>query len=91
MYKLNPTKESFKFIRDLEPKQFKKVMNKVLSLLVDAKSADSGVLQGHEELLRVDIGEFRIVYRLDNQNIVSVLIVGRRNGDEVYGDLIGKC
>lgn len=89
MHKLNPTKDALNFIRALEPKQFKQVMNKVLSLLIDAKPADSSFLQGYEDLLRVDIGEYRIVYRFDNQDTVSILIVGKRN-DDVYKRLDRK-
>lgn len=90
MHKLNPTKDALNFIRALEPKQFKQVMNKVLSLLIDAKPADSSFLQGYEDLLRVDIGEYRIVYRFDNQDTVSILIVGKRNDDDVYKRLDRK-
>lgn len=90
VHKLNPTKDALNFIRALEPKQFKQVMNKVLSLLIDAKPADSSFLQGYEDLLRVDIGEYRIVYRFDNQDTVSILIVGKRNDDDVYKRLDRK-
>lgn len=90
MHKLSPTRVAYDFIRALEAKQFRQVMNKILSLLVDAKPADSIVLQGYEDLLRVDIGEFRIIYRFDNQDTITVLLVGKRNDDEVYKKLDRK-
>lgn len=86
MRNLNPTKESLEFIRALEPKQFKQVMNKVLGLLLDPTPSDSSTLKGYADLLRVDIGEFRIVYRFDEKQ-VSVLVIDRRNDGEVYKKL----
>jgi mRNA interferase RelE/StbE len=86
---LNLTKESLEFIRGLEPKHFKQVMNKVLGLLNDPTPADSSALKGYTDLLRTDIGEYRIVYRFDETS-VSVLIVDKRNDDEVYKKLSRK-
>jgi mRNA interferase RelE/StbE len=37
---------------------------------------------------RVDSGEYRIVYRFDtNLDLVEVILVGKRNDDEVYKQL----
>ena len=77
MRSLNLTKEALDFIRGLEPKPFKQVMSKALSLLSDPTPADSSTLKGYENLHRVDMGEhrivYRIVYRFDTKS-VSVLI-----------------
>ncbi len=73
----NLTKEALDFIRGLEPKPFKQVMSKILSLLNDPPPADSSTLKGYEDLFRVDMGEHRIVYRFDNES-VSVLVVDKR-------------
>lgn len=89
MRSLNLTKEAHDFIRGLEPKQFKQVMSKVLSLLSELTPADSSALKGYEDLYRVDQGEYRIVYRCDDKS-VSVLVVGKRNDDAVYKKLARK-
>ncbi len=89
MRSLNLTKEALDFIRDLEPKPFKQVMNKVLRLLNDPTPADSSTLKGYENLYRVDMGEHRIVYRFDDKS-VSLLVVDKRNDDEVYKKLARK-
>jgi mRNA interferase RelE/StbE len=39
-------------------------------------------LQGYS-FLRVDIGEYRVVYRVEN-DCLMVACVGKRNDDEVY-------
>ena len=89
MHSLNLTKDGHDFIRDLEPKQFKQVISKILSLMSEPAPADSSTLKGYEDLHRVDQGEYRIVYRFDDRS-VSVLVVGKRNDDEVYKKLARK-
>jgi mRNA interferase RelE/StbE len=86
---LNLTKEALDFIRGLEPKPFKQVLSKVLSLLSGPPPADSSALKGYEDLFRVDMGEHRIVYIFDDES-VSVLVVDKRNDDEVYKKLARK-
>lgn len=86
MRKLDITKEALSYVRNLEAKQFKQVMNKILSLLSDPTPADFSTLKGYIDLYRVDIGEHRIVYRF-NDDSVSVLVVDKRNDDEVYKKL----
>ena len=83
MRSLYLTKEALDFIRDLEPKPFKQVMNKVLSLLSGPPPADSSALKGYEDLFRVDMGEHRIVYRFDDES-VSVLVVDKRNDAALF-------
>jgi len=75
-----------KFIRDLEPKRYKQVVSKVLSLLNNPKPQDSEELSGFS-FLRVDTGEYRIIYS-HTDDVVTIIIVGKRNDDEVYRELI---
>ncbi len=89
MRSLNPTKEALDFIRSIEPKHFKQVMNKVLGLLSDPTPSDASLLKGYDNLHRVDIGEHRIVYRFD-EKVVLVLVVDKRNDDQVYKKLSRK-
>ncbi len=89
MHNLSLTKEAYDFIKGLDPKQFKQVMSKILSLLPEPIAADSSALKGYEDLHRVDQGEYRIVYKFDAKS-VSILIVGKRNDDEVYRKLARK-
>ena len=89
MHSLNLTKEAYGFIRGLEAKQFKQVVGKILSLLSEPVSSDSSPLKGYDGVYRADIGEHRIVYRFDDKT-VSVLVVDKRNDDEVYKKLARK-
>jgi mRNA interferase RelE/StbE len=81
-YKLDVTKDVLEFIEELEPKRFKQVLNKTLSLLENPHPHDSKKLIGYEEYYRADVGEYRIIYRVDDDT-VRIALIGKRN-DEVY-------
>lgn len=52
---------------------------------VEPFPADSEQLSGYQGLYRVDSGEYRIVYRyFPEQDLVEVILVGKRNDDDVY-------
>ncbi len=83
MRKLAMTKDSLDFVRKLQAKQFKQVISKILGLMSDPTPADSESLRGYEQYRRTDIGEFRIIYRY-NEDSISIALVGLRNDDAVY-------
>lgn len=85
MLLLKPSKASVRFIEDLPPKQFRQLWLKVLGLLVDPFPSDSQKLKGYD-FYRVDFGEYRIVYTAD-ETTLSLILIGKRNDDEVYKQL----
>jgi mRNA interferase RelE/StbE len=82
-YKLDLTKDALEFASELDPKRFKQVINKTLSLLIEPKPHDSKKLIGYDEYLRVDVGEYRIIYRVED-DVVKVALIGKRNDDDIY-------
>lgn len=82
MRKLDITRDAYKFLADLQTKPFRQVTQKVLSLLVDPQPNDAAQLRGYD-FWRADIGEYRIIYKFDDDTVFLIL-VGRRNDDEVY-------
>ncbi|NES99074.1 MAG: type II toxin-antitoxin system RelE/ParE family toxin [Sphaerospermopsis sp. SIO1G1] len=85
-YKLNIKKSARKELLKLQPKFFKQVMSKILSLVDNPKPQDYKTLQGYPNLYRVDQGEFRIIYEIKEEEIY-IFRVGKRNDDEVYENL----
>lgn len=85
MLLLKPTKTAVRFIEALPPKQFRQLWLKVLGLLVEPFPADSQKLKGYD-YHRVDFGEYRIVYTAD-ETILTLILIGKRNDDEVYKQL----
>jgi mRNA interferase RelE/StbE len=85
-YKLNIKKSVRKELLKLQPKFFKQVMSKILSLIDNPKPQDYKSLKGFPDLYRVDQGEFCIIYKIQEEEI-EIFRVGKRNDDEVYENL----
>ena len=85
MRKLDLTLRSKKFLENLPAKPFRQIVSKVLALLVDPEPPDSKTLSGFP-YRRADIGEYRIIYRIED-DVIRVALIGKRNDDEVYRDL----
>ena len=85
MPKLDLTARSRKFLAGLPPKQFRQVVTKIFALLDDPAPPDSRPLVG-APYRRADIGEYRIIYRVEAETL-KVALVGKRNDSEVYRDL----
>lgn len=87
------TKEAQEFLSDLQPKQYKQVTSRVLDLANDPEPQDSEALNGpkakQEKLRRIDVGEFRIIYRYDAV-LVEIFIIGNRNDGKVYQNIEKK-
>lgn len=82
MRRLEIRKRALDFLLGLPAKQFRQVAIKVLALLAEPEPPDSRPLKGHP-FRRADIGEYRVVYDFD-AHTVRVLVIGKRNDDEVY-------
>ena len=88
MAKLDGLDTVLDFLKGLQPKIAAQIAKKTLSLNVDPLPADSKQLRGYPGFYRVDSGEYRIVYRFTpKEDLVEVILVGKRNDDEVYKKL----
>lgn len=81
---LRMTKQAHKFVEGLDAKQYRQVVSTVLALTREPSPHDSKAMHGakHGER-RVDVGEYRIIYAF-SEELVDIIVVGKRNGDEVY-------
>jgi len=86
MLRLDLTKNAIAFLDKLPPKQFKQVSKKIFSLMVNPKPHDSKQLQGYH-YRRADIGEYRIIYRIE-EAVLKIVIVGKRNDTAAYRALV---
>jgi len=83
MYKLDIAKNVDRFLKKLPPKQFRQIVHTILNLRLDPNPHDSKQLIGSPEYKRVDIGEFRIIYRVED-DFVKIAAAGKRNDQAVY-------
>jgi mRNA interferase RelE/StbE len=91
-YLLLIDKSVAKDLQDLQLKQYKQVVAKILSLGTDPRQQDCKALKGIEGGYRADQVEFRILYYIleataEQLGQVQIFRVGKRNDDEVYRNL----
>lgn len=82
MLKLDVERRAEKFVRKLLPKHRRQISGKILDLCSDPVPNDSEQVTG-SPYRRVDIGEYRIIYRIEHDTLLIPLI-GKRNDDDVY-------
>ncbi len=88
MAKLDGLQTVLDFLKGLQPKIAAQIAKKVLSLNVDPLPNDSKQFIGYPGYYRVDSGEYRIVYNFNpDEDLVEIILVGKRNDDEVYKKL----
>lgn len=80
--KLLLSKGAKDFLDTLSPKQFRQVVLTIFHLLSEPYPHDAKRLKGYP-YYRVDVGEYRAVYEVNGEEL-HVLVVGKRNDDEVY-------
>ncbi len=84
MLKIAITNAADKFLSELQAKQYKQVGSAIFGLLRNPEPHDSKPLNGAKNgERRVDVGEYRIIYT-HTVDSVEILIIGKRNDDEVY-------
>jgi mRNA interferase RelE/StbE len=89
MYRLDITNNALNFTKNLPSKQFKQIFTAIMDLLKNPRPHDSSKLKGYPNLYRKDVGEYRIIYKFDDDTIY-ILLIGKRNDDEVYKQLTRK-
>lgn len=79
-------KSALKDLKKLPLKEFKQVMVKILMLQTNPKPQDCKALKGYPGGYRVDQGEYRILYTIE-ETAICIFRLGKRNDDEVYKNL----
>jgi mRNA interferase RelE/StbE len=85
---LDLARDAAKFLERLPAKQFRQVVVRVLDLMREPRPPDSQQLRGYP-FLRIDVGEYRVIYDIEGP-VVRILVIGKRNDDEVYRRLRRK-
>ncbi|WP_256077826.1 type II toxin-antitoxin system RelE/ParE family toxin [Massilia sp. YIM B04103] len=85
MKRLNVTNDSLNFLAPLPAKQYRQLVDTIFRLLKTPEPHDSSQLKGYA-LRRVDCGEYRIIYRVQDEDLF-VLLIGKRNDAEIYKKL----
>lgn len=83
MYNIRLEKRVIRYINTCPLKHQAQLKTKIYSLKDNPYPNDSKRIKGFMAYLRVDLGEYRIIYKIEN-TIIFIILVGKRNDDEVY-------
>lgn len=87
-YALRVAKTAEKDLNKLQSKQFVQVAKKIFALQGNPKPQDCKELKGYPGGYRVDQGEYRILYTIDEDSkTIDIFRIGKRNDGEVYRNL----
>jgi len=85
MLEIRLSNQAGKFLKKLEPKHRKQVVGKIKELMSDPHPHDSKTVRDHPPYMRADIGEYRLIYKTqDDRQLILIAIIGKRNDDHVY-------
>jgi len=78
------TKKALRQLEELDNKQYNQLAGAILRLTKNAAPHDSRPLHGASNgERRLDAGEYRIVYSVEDL-VIQILLVGKRNDGEIY-------
>jgi mRNA interferase RelE/StbE len=84
MLAIEIAKSAQKFLRNVPPKHARQLAEKLMALRTDPEPHDSAPLKGATlPYRRADVGEYRIIYRVEGEAVL-VALIGPRNDDAVY-------
>lgn len=85
MLKLSLSQQALKFLKKVPVKHGQQIDRTLRALKEQPMPHDSKRLKGTSDYFRVDIGEYRIIYRIDTASeLVIIAMIGKRNDDEIY-------
>jgi mRNA interferase RelE/StbE len=87
MLNLDISKRAVKFIESLPSKQKKQIVTKIVELRNNPEPQDSIQVKGFTHFRRTSVGEYRIIYQVQNNILLVIVLIGRRNDDDVYKQL----
>ncbi|MGL4438792.1 MAG: type II toxin-antitoxin system RelE family toxin [Bosea sp. (in: a-proteobacteria)] len=82
-YKLELSRQAMEFGERLPAKQQRQIAERLERLKQAPHDPPSEQLQGFAPYRRLKAGEFRIIYIVENENVL-VRLIGKRNDDEIY-------
>ena len=85
MLQIRFSNQATKFLNRLIPKHRKQIAGKINELKSDPFPQDSKTVKDHPPYLRADIGEYRLIYKTEEDGLfLLIAIIGKRNDDHVY-------
>lgn len=87
MLKIEITKRAGKFIESLPAKQKRQITAKILELRNNPQPQDSIQIKNFQQFRRTSVGEYRIIYQIQESVLLIIVLIGKRNDDDLYKQL----
>lgn len=88
MLKIILSKQASLFLDKIPFKHAVQITKKIDLLAQDQNSLPTKPLEGHNTLRRAKSGEYRFIYRIEEEILtIYILKIGKRNDDEVYKNI----
>lgn len=81
-YRIELLKKARKFIKTQPPKQQERILKAIYNL----PDGDVKALSGKENAYRLRVGEYRIIYEIDN-SILLITVINAGNRGQIYNRL----
>jgi mRNA interferase RelE/StbE len=90
MLDIDLSKKAQDFLAKIPRKHAVQIIKKIDKLAEDPAALKAKQLQGHPRFQRIKSGDYRIIYRIENEVLMLYVIrIGKRNDGEVYMGLGG--
>lgn len=86
MLPIQYTNDVVKFVKSLETKPARQIYDKIIGLGQDPRPQNSTPLIAHKGFRRMRVGDFRVIYAIETDQ-VKIVLVDARGDDEVYRSL----
>jgi mRNA interferase RelE/StbE len=83
MRKIEFSRQAERFLRDAPSKHAKHIIGRIQGLAMDEKTGQTSELKGYAPMRRLKSDEYRVIYEI-SENRIQIIVVGKRNDDEVY-------
>lgn len=83
MWKVDFSREAARFLETLPAKHAGQIVRKIEALALDPALPGQALVQGTTDLRRLRAGEYRVIYRLEDDTLFIELI-DKRNDGAVY-------
>ncbi len=82
-YKISIVRSALKSLRKIENRTQRRIEKKIDTLTSNPIPEDSKKLKGKRDLYRIRVGDYRIVYTIENKKLIVLIIkIGHRK--EIY-------
>lgn len=82
------SKKAGEFLQKIPQKHAGQIATKIQEIVKNPASRPPHSLKGFPLYYRVKSGEYRFIYKIQGDTLLLILLIGKRNDDEIYRDFL---